>query len=57
MTLNVAEMISKKISRQQSYSTSSTVSTGVGDRFPAGILFRYVTGQLGQLSLAFLHSR
>jgi len=57
MTLNVAEMISKKISRQQSYSTSSTVSTGVGDRFPAGILFRYVTGQLGQLSLASLRGR
>jgi len=31
---------------------SSPVSTGMGDRFRAGIPPQYVTSQLGQLSLA-----
>jgi len=37
--------------------TSGPVSTGMGDRLRAGIPSRYVTSQLGQLSLASLRSR
>jgi len=37
-----------------SYPTSGPVSTGMGDRLWAGIPSRYVTSQLGQLSLASL---
>jgi len=33
------------------------VSTGMGDRLRAGIPPRYVTSQLGQLSLASLRGR
>jgi len=35
----------------------SSVSTGMGDRLWAGIPSRYVTSQLGQLSLASLRGR
>jgi len=34
--------------------TSDPVSTGMGDRLQVGIPSRYVTSQLGQLSLASL---
>jgi len=37
--------------------TLGPVSTGMGDRLPVGIPSRYVTSQLGQLSLASLQSR
>ena len=37
--------------------TSGPVSTGMGDRLRAGIPSRYVTSQLGQLSLASLRGR
>ena len=36
---------------------SGPVSTGMGDRLWAGIPSRYVTSQLGQLSLASLRAR
>ena len=38
----------------EAISTSGPVSTWMGDRLPAGTLSRYVTSQLGQLSLASL---
>ena len=41
----------------RSYSTLSPVSAGMGDRLWAGIPPRYVTSQLGQLSLASLWGR
>ena len=36
---------------------TATVTTGMGDRLRAGIPSRYVTSQLGQLSLASLRGR
>ena len=42
---------------QRSRPTSGPVSTWMGDRLQAGIPSRYVTSQLGQLSLASLRGR
>ena len=42
------------VRNERSSRTSGPVSTGMGDRLRAGIPSRYVTSQLGQLSLASL---
>jgi len=47
----------RRLEYQRSYSTSSPASTAMGDRLRAGIPSRYVTSQLGQLSLASLRGR
>ena len=44
-------------SHERSYPTSGPVSTGMGDRLWAGIPSRYLTSQLGQLSLVSLRGR
>ena len=41
-------------SQQQSYSTLSLVSTGMGDHLQVATSSQYVTSNLGQLSLVFL---
>ena len=43
--------------RSCGYPASGPVSTGMGDRLWAGIPSRYVTSQLGQLSLASIRGR
>ena len=45
------------VRRMNEVTISGPVSTGMGDRLWAGIPSRYVTSQLGQLSLAFLQGR
>ena len=45
------------ISHQRSCATSDPVSTRMGDRLWTGKPFRYVTSQLGQLSLSSLRGR
>jgi len=45
------------VRHERSSRTSGPVSTAMGDRLRAGIPSRYVTSQLGQLSLASLRGR
>jgi len=45
------------VRHERSWRTSGPVTTWMGDRLRAGIPSRYVTSQLGQLSLASLRGR
>jgi len=50
-------IVARRSSHERSYPTSGPVSTWMGDRLWAGIPSRYVTSQLGQLSIASLRDR
>ena len=50
-------MILRHSAYERSYPALGSASTGMGDRLRAGVPSRYVTSQLGQLSLASIRRR